>query len=248
MTKKKAVPKTVNVTDSVTVTMRTLFSLHHIQSAAHLARLSAELEAGYDGASDPDLSAELKAYVVGSVFASVAFLEAGINELFIKVADERIANEIQKELDAAGGARLAAAWKAVLAKKQLLAILDKYQLALSIAGQETFDPGVLPYQDVDLLIRLRNELTHAKPEWVFLTSTVPDVEVTEQSWERRLQGKFPLSPLYESKGNPFFPDKCLSHGCAEWGVSASLAFGDAFYERVGLTVPYDHIRHRLATE
>ncbi len=44
-------------------------------------------------------------------------------------------------------------------------LLSKFQVALVCAGHERMDKGAEPYQSVDVLIDLRNELVHFKPQW-----------------------------------------------------------------------------------
>jgi hypothetical protein len=62
-----------------------------------------------------------------------------------------------------------------------------------------------------------------------------------------LQGKFNLNPL-TGAGNPFYPDKCLGHGCAEWAVNSSIKFVDEFFEKLGSTPVFDHVREQLKTK
>ena len=46
-----------------------------------------------------------------------------------------------------------------------LPILEKYQMAIFLAGKEPLPEGREPYQPADLLIALRNALVHFRPEW-----------------------------------------------------------------------------------
>ena len=50
-----------------------------------------------------------------------------------------------------------------------------------------------------------------------------------------------------NKGNPFYPDKALGHGCAEWAVNTALAYADAVHTALGLKPIYDAMRKDLAT-
>jgi hypothetical protein len=71
-------------------------------------------------------------------------------------------------------------------------------------------------------------------------------ESTTDKFEKILRKKFAPNPLAE-KNNPFFPDKCLGHGCAEWALINSVIFTDEFFRRLGLPVPYEGIRDELGT-
>ena len=223
-----------------TIKMWTYLSKHHIQAAARFARLSASLERAHKGKSSPNLFVEHRAYVLGSVLTAVAFLEATINELFAKAADGRLDG-----LSPEATAGLAERW--VKPRTARLPICRKYQIALTSARRQPFKPGTAPYHDVDLLMQLRNALVHYKPEWVIAASGADQKRDTIKKWQKRLQGKFAVNPL-TAKGNPFYPDKCLSHGCAKWAVESSLKFTDDFFSRMGLKPPYTDVRADLATE
>ena len=71
-------------------------------------------------------------------------------------------------------------------------------------------------------------------------------ESTADYFEKVLYRKFATNPL-AGKNVPFFPDKCLGHGCAEWAIMNSIIFTDEFFRRLGLPVPYEGIRDELAT-
>lgn len=179
----------------------------------------------------------------GSVFTAVAFLEAVINEIFLDAFNKVKHGEITK-LQPDTVELLANMW--AHGNIDRLPILNKYQVALASAGKQIFDSGRLPYQEVDSLIKLRSALVHYKPKTVTFVSDVEAEPVTRTYLEKRLRGKFTLNPLV-SEANPFFPDRCLSHGCADWAVVSSLEFTDQFFLRMGLTPTYEHVRSRLNT-
>lgn len=114
--------------------------------------------------------------------------------------------------------------------------LEKYETALRMAGAAGFDRGVQPYQDVALLIRLRNALIHFEPQ------SHHEGENEPTQFEVRMSGKFPLNPLAAPPINPlgkdplqpFLPDKCLGYGCAMWALKSSVAFTEEFFSRMGL--------------
>jgi len=39
-------------------------------------------------------------------------------------------------------------------------------------------------------------------------------------------------------GNPYFPDKCLGAGCAEWAVVSAKSFADDFCSRLDIQANY----------
>ncbi len=64
--------------------------------------------------------------------------------------------------------------------------------------------------------------------------------------EHALGGRFETNP-FVSDQSPFFPCRCLSHGCAEWAVKISSMFVDDFFNRMGMTTPLDEVRGDLQT-
>ncbi|WP_222125190.1 hypothetical protein [Paenibacillus xylanexedens] len=81
-----------------------------------------------------------------------------------------------------------------LPKTAKYSILEKYQIALTLADKNLFKKGVSPYQDVYLLIQVRNAITHYEPEWVTTESEFPE-KITEQALEKKLKHKFGLNPF-----------------------------------------------------
>jgi hypothetical protein len=123
--------------------------------------------------------------------------------------------------------------------------LDKFKTALELSKLEPFDTNTFPYQDITLVMKLRNALVHYKPESSKAPMSDDFTSKDIHIFEKRLKNKFPLNPL-TSLGNPFFPDKCLSHGCSQWTVQSCIKFADLFYSKMGMANPYEHVRNRLA--
>jgi hypothetical protein len=186
--------------------------------------------------------AEHRSFVVAAILASVAFLEAAVNELFASASHDN--------LEVAGGrGGLAATERKILTDlNETLAnnrTLDRYQLVLHLLGRQPFDRGTAFFQDLDLLIRFRNSLVHYKPEWrpagIEGGPTSADSKLA-----RGLATKHFSHNPFTGPGNPFFPDKCLGHGCAVWAWTAALAFADEFFRRLGVTPIYHGIRAQLS--
>lgn len=229
----------------VSIALRTYFSLIHIQSAALFARHAAEVEKTYGGHGNDVLLAKQHAYAVGAVFAAVSFLEALINELFAD-AGEKYQNHLDG-LDEPTIEIMADMWAHSIPRTTRYSILEKYDIALVLAGRPPFDSGRQPYQDVDLLVKLRNDLVHYEPEWRhgdYDPSHKPD---REPKFVKGLRGKFPPNPI-AAVGNPFYPDRCLGHGCAKWAVESSVQFTDDFFAVLGVKPTYEHIRDRLSCD
>jgi len=199
------------VTMQATAKSRANLSYQHMQEAIHLAELSKNCEA--DNASktfsDGDFFNHHRAYVVGSIMTSVASIEAKINEFYLDATD----NLLGSILNNSKQALLSELWKPLDEKR--VSILQKYQIALTALECNKFDTSKGPYQDVSLLIDLRNMLVHFKPEW--------DIDQKKhKKIEHKLQGRFELNPFWPEDDPIFFPFKCISHGCANWAVRSSM--------------------------
>ena len=70
---------------------------------------------------------------------------------------------------------------------------------------------------------------HYRREWVEIRAggaAVAHSETHAEKFELLLKDRFAENPL-AGKNLPFFPDRCLGHGCAEWAVTTSLSFTDS---------------------
>lgn len=223
------IPSSAMVFDA-SVSMRSYLSSHHLWAAHHFAELAGKIETEHKGKSAFNI--EHRAYVMNAILSSVSFLETCINEIFQDASDGQSSyiqplNENTQQL-------LGTYWKSVMKenRRDNLSILAKYEAALNLDKKDQFTKGENLYQNVDLVIKLRNELIHFKP------STLSSHDVDENNFKNKLKGKFSLNVLMENSGNPFFPDKCLGYGCAKWAVEACKDFTNAFFSKLGIKPNY----------
>jgi hypothetical protein len=219
---------------------RFYYSHYHIQAAALFARESAKLERehGSNNAVSSDIFSQHRAYVTGCLFSAASFLEAQINEIFTDAADDQ-RDKIYKL-----GSRIylfREMWKLGIPKTASYSILEKYEVALALAEKGVLEHGAVVYQDVRLLVRLRNALIHYEP-----TSSTSTAE-SSQKLEQQFRGKFVLNPLTGRK-TPFFPERCLGHGCAKWAVESSVKFVDHCLMRLEIEPVFNSVRTSLMTE
>ncbi|SDH18900.1 hypothetical protein [Pseudonocardia oroxyli] len=212
----------VRITDSVSVASRHYLSAEHLWSALHAARRSRELEAEVAG---PGFDPEHRSYVISALLSAVAFLEAVVNEVFEDAVDR---NDRVKPLGLRCTELMAETWAT---SERSLGTLERYQLALLMADKARFGKGENPYQDASSVIGIRNSLTHFKPRW----HQHGEVEKLEKS----LSGKFDLNPYLAETGNPWFPGKVLSAGCAEWAVNSCRLLAQGWSDRLGLPRYFD---------
>lgn len=214
--------------DSIVALVRSYFSTQHLYGARHFARLAAQYEADHLG--ETRLSPQHRAYVMGSIMESAAFVEAYINEIYQDAAEGQpsaisgLAPEVVE--------KLATYW----ADHQKMQTLAKYRMARSLAGAPPADRGARPYDDVVYLIKLRNWLLRYRPK--SLGETNPEKVIDH------IRDRFAPSPLLSGDGGAsWFPNHALSAGCAEWAVASSVAFVEEFVTAIGCTRPHHRLEH-----
>ena len=234
--------------DECGIRIRDCFSVKYIQSAALFCRLGWAIESGY--AATGRLSGEDRlrheAFILNALFSTVAFLESTINELWSDAADDAFffADAKSEALLRAVGEK----WnnENYFDRTPLPA---KYQKVLEIGNMPFFPDDDPDFSGIKDLIMIRNYLMHYRREWVTIPSegaiSVP-AETHAEKFERLLQHRFAENP-FAAKNLPFFPDRCLGHGCAQWAVATSLSFTDRFFRALSLPAPYEGIRDELAT-
>ena len=215
-----------------TILVRSYLSSHHLWAARHFTGLASEIEDSHRGRSAFNIAH--RAYVKSVVLSSVAFLEAAINEIFQDAYDGH--DGYTKELEANTLKALRNLWQLSGEEqgRSSWSILEKYQAALLCAGLDLLSTGEQPYQDANLLIRLRNALVHFKPTTL---GGGKDHKLADS-----LGDKFEPNRLFEGSGNPYFPDKCLGAGCAKWAVQASVAFADKFFGIINVYPNYQLVK------
>jgi hypothetical protein len=147
--------------------------------------------------------------VTATVMSATAYLEDLISELYVNMRNLP-RPKLVKKLRAS-------------ANQEGSAVLNKYQLALSVSDGDPFDQGAPPFFDAESLFRLRDALVN------YLNFR----PVGRRGLRGRLDGKFPLNP-YAAPHGRWFPDRCLGAGCAKWAVSTAEVFGDDFSRRMGI--------------
>ena len=219
---------------SLRVVMRKYFSSHLMSSAAKLADLAKQIEDQHSGQSRFDL--EHRTYVLSSVVSAVGFLEAMINELFQDAYDGNAPDGGAITPLSSNTRQLMKEYWRSMEQGERGRILDKYQALLTFAGQPAMEDGAQPYQFAKLVTQLRNAIVHFRPQ---------DLSADEPTlMERRLRGKFDDNRLMEGSGNPWWPDKCLGWGCADWSLRSVTALTDHVVGAVGLRPNYVVLRER----
>ena len=191
----------------------------HLFSADHFATGAQNLEERGAGALSDEEICTHGAFVTGAVFSAAAFLEASITDLYLELQklSQSGQRNLRREL-----AMLPRVWPEIVGAP----LLHKYQLALSVADADQYNENRSPYFDAESLIRLRDSLLDYLPGW-------DDKRGHHHSLEKRLFTKFPPNP-FAPENSPWFPDRCLSAGCARWAVRAAQFFSDDFCHRMAI--------------
>jgi len=226
----------------MSVVSRSYFSIPFIAGATYFARQARGLEDGYDGSNEyfQENSTPHRAVVLAAIISAVTCLEAFINELFSD-ADEASVGLITA-LPQSAREIMAKFWDIGIPRTARHDILNKYDVAFLLITGKTLDRSRPPTQDTQSLIKLRNALIHFEPSWQQHATPV-DPKLAHQ-FEKLFNGKF-LENKLTGQGNPFYPDKLLGYGCAQWAAHTAIDFVDYFCKEIAATPPYDHIRDTL---
>lgn len=212
--------------------VRTYLAQQHAVAAEMFATRSEETEAS--GRCRTLVPGDLQSYVMATLFATIAYLEATINEVFADASDPKAHGVLARRPES--WPRMAALWAHGIPRSARYAVLAKYDLALLISDREPFDHGVEPYQSAKLVVELRNALIHYEPEWIILRADETSGRQVGHKFDDRLKGRFAENPHADPQ-DAFFPTRCLSAGCARWAVRASRDYVAEFWRRLGYTPP-----------
>lgn len=215
--------------DGISGAVWTDIATQYLRSAHHFAELAEREEESGSVGAHTDAYGRHRSYVVAAILCSTANLETTINEIFASCAEEGVSWHLLESSPTHRGT-LGSLWCDDIRR---LSTLRKYQLALRSGSLPEFAEDQPPYSDAALLVRLRNALVHYEPDWVYTERS--DGRALEQGemhkWERTLRNKFELNPLAGEK-YPFWPERCLSAGCARWSAKAVGTFVTDFRERM----------------
>jgi hypothetical protein len=204
-------------------------------TAEHNAELARRVEQlRPDGRREPSI--EHRAYVLSSLMASSAFLEAMINELFQDVADQArggMQADYNRIITAPFGpatrSAMVAYWEQTQEGRHGTA-LEKYGKLLKCARMAPLPDR--PRQDAKLLLDIRNGLLHFRPRDNFREGDGPRLE---QELTRR---KVPPNPLVGPRIRAYWPEHALGSGIARWGVEAALELANQTCSSVGIEAGY----------
>ena len=207
--------------------IRSNFSVPHLLAAAHFSRQVCSIEIGNQGKPLGPFYDDILAFSIANVMTAVASLESYINEVFF---------DYRKNFSSDKETLIKNIWKHFAERPTM----EKFDLALMLRDRAVFDKATNPYQDVAILIKLRNSLVHFSPEW-------EDEQVAHERLSAQLSGKFQPSPFMQGSA-PLFPKRWATSGCTKWAIASCLSYVQHFEELSGLEHRFDNFLDRLSGE
>lgn len=199
------------------------FTSQFLAGAALQARTAFGMELVGNPASPIEEQCAHRSYVVGAVMQSVAALESEIWEVVHHGPGHHLGSN---GVDETAKAFLAPVADLVDDQR----ILDRYECVLHLLHKDPLQRGILPFQDAELVVGLRNEIVHYKSKWGDDLARVKLLRAMESKNHRR-------PPFLPEMGVNFFPHQCLSADCAAWAVETCAEFLEAFYLHLGVSLP-----------
>jgi hypothetical protein len=202
---------------TVGVILRVNLAVRHLLAAARFSREVDRLEKEQQGQQQGTFTESIFQHAIACILSTVASLEAYANELFSD--RDKLFSEYSPEL-------IHSLWETYERKP----MLKKFEFALLLLRKPSMDRGARPYQDVEVLIGLRDALTHFKPEWMKEADAHAKLSA-------KLAEKFDGSPFL-SAPELLFPRRWAGHSCTSWAVGSVIAFAKHFESVAGLPPKY----------
>ena len=196
---------------TMTAATQTNLSSLYLISACSFARRVKDLEVENEGRKFAEFWDEIFGYASATILTMVAALESYINEFFTDVYDN-FASVDKNTLSI------------VVEAHEFNSVLEKFDLALKLKKLDKLKQGDQTFQNIKLLIQLRNALVHFKPEW-------GDEQKEHAKLSNKLRGRFEGSSFLSD--SRLFPRAWASHGCCVWTVESTIAFIEEFEDRAG---------------
>jgi hypothetical protein len=187
----------LGVTGTLGLSFRVNQAIPYLLGAARYSRLVGQLETANAGKTFGDFWEEMRDHAVSCIFFADAAIESYANELFADAPAVFPAEFI---------AGLNLLWDELERRKDPLGKLD---IALSLRNKPELDRKSSILKSLYALGRLRNELTHFKPEW----SHEPKKHA---SISEDLKGLFTTSEWF--KNEAVFPRAWIGHSCTTWAL------------------------------
>lgn len=219
--------------------VREYFTNQQLWIARREAWLCDKREDALVATGNNDMDRLHRSHVVTTISSAVAFLEALVNAIWQDASESAPGRHTPytNGIPDTALAMMRELWNSKEGTERLMSLLSKFQLALTCAGLECMNEGAEPYQSVELLVSLRNALTHYKPHSP--SDNADDVTKRLRKLVRGLRSK--ITPEHENRQNitGWYPNKVLGAGCAAWACNSAIAFARDWHSRMGLRYDFD---------
>ncbi len=188
---------------AATIDQRHNFAYQHMHSAIEFRNQTYKIEEDNKNEKFGYFFELIRTYVSGCIFFSVASVEANINEIICDIIENKIKlGEFEK--------------KKIIEINDRESTLKKYEIILNEVMKFELSKDKEIYQNMKILIDVRNAFTHFKPEWE-----------SNQKWHdkigRKLSGKIKMTPYIEDS-SPIFPMRCMTYDFCCWSTISSYNF------------------------
>jgi hypothetical protein len=211
----------MRATARATADTRYSFTAQFLCSSAIFARRCAKIEAGVE--PDEQTRTEHRGLVTAAIMQATAAVEAESAEVLSHGPGHHLGSN---GVDIASRDFLAPLAEMIDRQQEPL---ERYQGILHLLHKAPLDRGEQPWQDMAILIKLRNQLTHYKSQW--------GQQMEGKDLFKSLQKLRLKKPPFIPTNTNFFPHQCLSAGCAAWSVRTAVKFINVFYERLEVRSP-----------
>ncbi len=216
--------------------VRDYITSQHLWTARREAWLCRKREDQLVNDNDGNLDRRHRSHAITAVFSAVAFLEAFINAPWQDAAHSK-----RGEYTAYTGgipddalAIMRELWIGKEQAERMLSLLSKFQVALVCAGHERINEGAEPFQSAYVLQDLRDFIVHFKPETHWTDEDIKFVRKLRRKITAERENRQPI-------GHPWFPNKALGAGCADWACKTSIDFARTWHDRIGLASDFDEL-------
>lgn len=210
--------------------VRYSFTAQFLRGATLFARRSREIEDSEGQTITEDLISEHRACVVAAIMQSAAALESEMSEILLHGPGHHLGSDRNDHR----------AHDFLIPLADIIddePTLNRYDLVLHLLNKPPLNHDVNPYQDTNLLIKLRNEIIHYKSKW--------GEEMERQKLFTSLKNLRFEKPKFVSPHTNFFPHQFLSASCASWVVITATNFIDHFFSLIDFTSPLAAHRQNL---
>jgi hypothetical protein len=206
-----------------TLWSRYSFTAQYVLGSRLLADRADVIESG--PTPSPLARIEHRAAVVGSIMQACAAMEAAIGEVLEHGPRQHL-----------GGGQPDPRLAAVNSGASLI---PKSNAMLVALGKPVFSVTTQPFNDVQLLVWLRNHLVHYQSTWQ---------GTMRAQVQQALEAKALARPSFIDGTYNFFPHQLLGVSCARWAYSTAAAFIDAVYDILGEPSALDAYRSNESTD